>query len=256
MLQSITKNVILFKKYVSNFYTDNSVDNENITFKLNHSLRVLDEAFNFFECYKYDIESKTKSIILASSLFHDVGRFEQYRKYKTYSDSLSEDHGDLGAHILKNDVFFLDLSIDDSIINAVKYHNKKNLPESLDMLSNEVCLFVRDFDKIDILKSIVNAFELNQINEVLSLHLKNEKELLSETLLNDLIFDNKLIDYKHLVYRNDMLIGMLSWLKQFNYKPNLITLIKDNIPERLAQLFPNKYINTVMNYIENLSRSI
>ena len=46
-----------------------------------------------------DIEIPEESIILIG-LLHDIARFEQYTKYKTFRDSISIDHGDLGVEIL------------------------------------------------------------------------------------------------------------------------------------------------------------
>lgn len=38
-------------------------------------------------------------------LLHDIGRFEQYTKYNTFSDKLSADHADLGEKTLDNNDF-------------------------------------------------------------------------------------------------------------------------------------------------------
>ena len=36
----------------------------------------------------------------AIALFHDVGRFPQYARYKTFRDSISTNHAALGASVL------------------------------------------------------------------------------------------------------------------------------------------------------------
>ena len=35
------------------------------------------------------------------ALFHDIGRFEQYKQYRTFSDYRSEDHAALGVKVIK-----------------------------------------------------------------------------------------------------------------------------------------------------------
>jgi hypothetical protein len=89
---------------------------------------------------------------LAASLVHDIGRFEQFERFGTYRDAASVDHGDLGATVLgKSDLLEeLDVSERECVIEAVRLHNKRELPDGLDPLVRSVCDVVRDADKLDI----------------------------------------------------------------------------------------------------------
>ena len=86
-------------------------------------------------------------------LFHDIGRFEQWRRFETLVDAQSVDHGDLGAEILSGNDYIQTFSPadTDAIIQAVKYHNKYKAPDALQGRSRILTDIVRDADKIDIL---------------------------------------------------------------------------------------------------------
>ena len=55
--------------------------------------------------YSQYFDKEIQGIELASliGLLHDIARFEQYTKYKTFNDLESFDHGDYGVEILKKD---------------------------------------------------------------------------------------------------------------------------------------------------------
>lgn len=89
-------------------------------------------------------------------LLHDIARFEQNKRYGTFNDLASVDHGNLGAEILFGEGKirdFIDDDAYDSIIeNAVKYHNKYGVDENVDQHTKMFCNIIRDADKLDIFR--------------------------------------------------------------------------------------------------------
>ena len=82
-------------------------------------------------------------------LLHDVGRFEQIRRYHTFSDADSIDHALLSIEILFGDEsdddktgrireVLEDASRDDTIYQAVKYHSAYRLPQELHQTEKNV----------------------------------------------------------------------------------------------------------------------
>ncbi|WP_181549671.1 HD domain-containing protein [Desulfosalsimonas propionicica] len=65
------------------------------------------------------------------ALLHDIGRFEQYRRYKTFLDHQPEDHAALGITIIHNQKLLsaFDPETAEIILHAVKYHNRFALPK-------------------------------------------------------------------------------------------------------------------------------
>ena len=141
-------------------YTDryNSAD-PKIKLKVDHTYRVADLC-----------ERIGKSIGLAGieldiawmcGLLHDIGRFEQIRRYGTFSDADSIDHASLSTMILfgENDTdsgmirqFLADSRWDEMIRNAVRWHSSYRIPDGLDEKTAMYCNILRDADKIDILR--------------------------------------------------------------------------------------------------------
>ena len=97
-------------------------------------------------------------------MLHDIGRFEQTRRYGTFSDARSVDHAALGVEILFVEgrlADFVDLpclpapeaDLPAAVRTVVGTHSAFRLPEGLDLRTRALCDVVRDADKIDILKA-------------------------------------------------------------------------------------------------------
>ena len=128
---------------------------EKIRMKIDHTLRVRDLCSDVAESIGLGVGDA--ELASTCGLLHDIGRFEQWRIYGTYNDSHSVDHGDLGAEFLREQdriCTFAD-SDHDTILNAVKYHNKFQVPDSLSDRDRQFADITRDADKLDILYSLV-----------------------------------------------------------------------------------------------------
>src|SRR5512140_2415439 len=84
-------------------------------------------------CRSFYSDNADNETMLAESvaLFHDVGRFPQYAKYKTFRDSISVNHGLLGAETLVENRVLQNLSEDEQelVIESVKFHNAFSVPK-------------------------------------------------------------------------------------------------------------------------------
>ena len=89
-------------------------------------------------------------------LLHDIARFEQNKRYGTFNDLASVDHGNLGVEILftegKIRDFVDDVKYDSIIKTAIKYHNKYKVDDSVDRYTKIFCNIIRDADKLDIFR--------------------------------------------------------------------------------------------------------
>lgn len=91
-------------------------------------------------------------------LLHDIGRFEQVRRYGTFDDRLSVDHAALGAALLFGPDalirrFWDDPAQDGLLQTAIAQHSAYRLPPDLDDRTRTFCQILRDADKIDILRA-------------------------------------------------------------------------------------------------------
>lgn len=143
-----------FERYVSAFDSQD----ERISGKITHTYRV---AANCLEISGgLGLGGNDTDIAFALGMLHDIGRFRQAEKYKTFLDSVS-DHAEEGADYLFSDGhiadFIPDLSAGDTRIieKAIRLHNKHLLPSGLDERELMFCNIIRDADKIDIFRFMV-----------------------------------------------------------------------------------------------------
>jgi hypothetical protein len=150
-----------FAEYAA-IFKGGDVDRQlNINLKEEHSLRVCSEIIDVGK--SLGLSRDELSLAEAMALFHDVGRFEQYAKYGTFHDRVSEDHAALGVKVLEkqNALDGVDPSTRGLILRVILYHNRAVLPE----YESEKCLFfarlLRDADKLDIWR-ILTDYYLNK----------------------------------------------------------------------------------------------
>ncbi len=130
-----------------------------IKLKIDHTYRVAD----FCDRIARSIGLKDEDVDLAWAIgmLHDIGRFEQVKRYGTFIDAESADHAQLGADLLFSEgligTFFPDMSDADGgklriIETAVREHSNYRIREGLSDREKMFCDIIRDADKIDILR--------------------------------------------------------------------------------------------------------
>ena len=162
-----------FKDYTRGFSSDDPVVQEGMNLKTDHTRRVCNAIVNIGE--SLDLSREDLCLAEASGLLHDIGRFEQYSRYRTFSDYRSEDHAALGVKVIKTNKILhrLESAIAQIILRAVEYHNRATLPVG----EEERCLFflklLRDADKVDIWRVVTDYYRNagNNRNHTLELDL-------------------------------------------------------------------------------------
>ena len=99
-----------------------------------------------------------------TGMLHDIGRFEQVRRYNTFSDALSVDHAEFGADLLFKEglleSFIPDYQKSADITEeelrilelSIRCHSAYRLPQGLSAQEEQYCHILRDADKIDIFR--------------------------------------------------------------------------------------------------------
>lgn len=155
MIKSMDKETALkaFRDYTS-MYDETDVRN---TLKISHTFRVADIAEQIAK--SLDLTDVEVSFAWFLGLVHDIGRFEQLKRYDTFVDIKSVDHAELGADILFKDGLISKFPCEDlhprwrSITElSVRLHNKLNIPDDLDEESKMFVRILRDADKCDIFR--------------------------------------------------------------------------------------------------------
>ena len=208
--------------------------------KEEHSLRVCDEIINIGRSIGVDKQHINLAYIIA--LFHDIGRFEQYRKYGTFSDKRSENHAILGVKIL-NEGKVLDIYDDYTkslILRVIGYHNNVYLPTD----ETDDCLLftkmLRDADKIDIWRVVTNYYLQieNRGNKSIELDLPDIPEV-SEKILSDLL-SGKIIRSEDMNTLNDFKVLQMAWVYDLNFQYSFKEVLKRKYIEKIKDSITDK----------------
>ena len=173
----------------------------------------------------------------AASLLHDTGRFTQFRDYGTLYDSSSIDHGERGYDELKR--FFPKDHADDegynAIIESVRWHNKKTLPESVDDIFQPFCKLVRDADKIDVLRLVQDHITKGKIGDLLPR--SKISAPLSEAVLKE-VEEHGYSSYKNVSSLADFLLLQLTWILDINFSASIKIINELGVVDKIVKLLP------------------
>lgn len=231
-----------FDKYVANY----NPDDIQIALKIRHIHRVTDVAKKIAIDLKLGEEDFKLAELIA--LLHDIGRFEQVKRYHTFADSKSINHGKFGVELLKSGLIrnFVETSkYDDIIYNAILNHNRDKIENNLDERTKLHCKIVRDADKIDIFNVLINDSIEAAYNGC------TPKEM-SESVLTDKIYnqfvENKCIEYKDRKTNADIVVGHVSYVYDFNFNIGLKIIKEQNYIERLIDKMNFKNEDTIQKF--------
>ena len=144
-----------FEEYVSKY----NLKEPNIYTKYVHTGRVAQNCENIAR--SLNLSEEEVDIAWEIGMLHDIGRFEQLRRFDTFDDSKSIDHAKFGADLLFEEgligQFEEDFSIYPLVEKAIRCHSLYRLPADLTEQELMFCQIIRDADKVDIYKSCYEA---------------------------------------------------------------------------------------------------
>ncbi len=214
-------------------YTDDYLYlGDPILLKVDHTFRVVDlceEIAKSLNLSDEDIE-----LAKICGLLHDIARFEQYKQYQTYRDRISVDHGDLGYEILTEnnylDNYLYNKEDENVILNAVRFHNKKDIPEEISDREKLFLKITKDADKIDILYLITIGHIVYNIQDTYF------SDGILDSIRNNTITDSNLVKTKA-----DVVSISLGFIFDVNF------------PISIKILYEKDYINKEIDMYKNMS---
>ena len=159
-------NMIIDRERVKNTFAEytsgyNATD-PKIKLKIDHTYRVAELCELIARNLKLD-EYET-DVAWLTGMLHDVGRFEQIKRYNTFNDAQSVDHANFGADLLFKEGLidtYVDGFHDDKycviVENAIRNHSAFRIDERLDEYTVMFCNILRDADKVDIFRVNVDT---------------------------------------------------------------------------------------------------
>ena len=215
---------------------------DSCTLKIDHTFRVMDLCERIAKSLKLSNED----IYLAKlcGLLHDIGRFEQWRNYGTFSDKDSVDHGDLGIEVLTTNnlirKFIYNDKYDNIITSSILFHNKYDVPNELTDREKLFCNIVRDADKID----IIYLYTIGHIT------VETNNTCFSDKIY-DCLINKKLISRYDKKTEADVLSISLGFVFDINFKESFKILRDFDYLNKEIDIYINKTSNPL--FIKQLS---
>lgn len=211
-----------FYDYIAGFFGDDDYINANLELKKVHTGYVVEEAR--YIAAGLGLCENDALIAETVGLLHDVGRFEQFVKYQTYSDNKSISHSNLAVDIIRAEGVLdgLDSAEKGIILAAVKYHGIKDLPEGLDDKTLMHCKIVRDADKLDIYRVLQEKYlEYVENPDAYNLELEHPDEPWYSDYIVEEIFNYRQVYYGDVKTLNDFKLLILAMVFDVNFEPAL-----------------------------------
>ena len=250
VLQNVVENVLKwFEDYTQNAIESFPDAEHGLVLKKEHSLRVLEET-NLLAA-KLDLVGDKLCIAQINAILHDVGRFEQFRKYKTFADFRSFDHAALSVRTIHKSRLFADYGLyaclfKSWVLRPIAFHNRLILPENE---SDDVVYFtrlLRDADKIDILRIITSMLKDDEIKGAVLLDLP-EDEGISEDVF-ETVMAGKPVRYSSMKNLNDFRAVQLGWVFDIYFSESLRRIVDLGFVKTLFEVLPKGEKHSLLEY--------
>ena len=212
-----------FTAYASSWFSGDAKDDGPLRLKLEHTYKVCAHAEELARLEPSLADRDVARALRLAALFHDVARFEQYVRYKTFADDLSCNHGVMGAKILMRKGFLKKEpgNIRRLVLAAVAMHNRFALPHRLPDKLRLVLEALRDADKLDILRIMEEHLQSGACGDgVVLLHLKDEPHSYSPAVLTALEQGRAAL-YRDMRFYNDFRILLCTWVFDLHFPASL-----------------------------------
>ena len=227
-----------FSGYVQSFYSSDPIIQQALELKEKHSLRVCNEILNIGK--ELDLSHNNLRLAEAMALFHDIGRFEQFTRYQTFVDKKSENHGELGVKVLRQEkaLAALDDDTQELILKAISYHNRLSIPEDEIHICTYFSKLLRDADKLDIYYLVSTYYYSNeaQRSAAIELDLPDTPEVSEEIMTN--IAEGKTVSTHQLKTLNDFKLLQMSWIYDINCQPAFQVIYERDYLKKIRDTLP------------------
>lgn len=227
----------IFKEYVSNY----DINDGKIALKYNHILRVSEISKKIAkELNLSDEDIKLAELI---GIFHDIGRFEQVKRFNTFVDKDSINHGEYGVKVLFEDGLIKKFNIDEKYYKTIKLavlnHNRKEIEEGLSEHEILHCKIIRDADKLDIFHVLLTDKTINTYGT---------DSLEDETFSDEIIREFKEVhhmDYSKRRTFGDKWICHMAYVYDFNFKSSYKVMKEKGYITKMYEMPNFKNIDTI-----------
>ena len=237
-----------FDSYVRTFYDIDEEGLVNIQLKVTHTLKVC-EIMQLLTIGE-GVAPEQARTAAAIALLHDVGRFPQYRRWRTFRDSHSDNHARLSVEVVREHGVLDDLPVVErlQIEEAVRFHNLRDIPRRLEGEAGYLLRLIRDADKLDIWRVFLDNFHqpLETRASAVSLGLPDLPEVSPACVAA--LGSGCVVDLATVHSLNDFRLLLISWAYDLNFTTSYRVLEERNyLSELAATIQPGPGEHVVLN---------
>lgn len=193
--------------------------------KHEHTMRVVENSRQIAESLKLPRHAVELAEMIG--LFHDIGRFEQWRTYQSYNDYETTDHAELSLKVIEENGILREFGGYDIFVSAIKNHNKLKInPKITDDRELTFCKIIRDADKLDILRQFLTG----------ELGLSKTYRRYSDKALKDAM-SHRLINRKNVTNEADYALAELALFNDINFEYTKNCIRNEFLIEKMTQRF-------------------
>ena len=211
----------LYDGYVDTFRDASGALPVLMQLKLEHTGKVVENAGLIAdgEAFRADVCRAA----LATALLHDTGRYEQLRLYNTFRDSESVDHAVFSRDIVREkgwlEAVGFNAKTAAAILDAVLYHNRRDVPEDLDDLTLACSHTVRDADKLDIFRVLEDRVENTDWRRDSRAFWNLRPDAPPSPKVVECIESRRTVDYQEIKTLADFVLIQVGWMISGLYYP-------------------------------------
>ncbi len=228
-----------FNSFVSGFKDMDSEGLKNILLKEDHTWRVVAcmEAIAAGE----GLSEEETLLALTVAMLHDVGRFTQYRRWRTFRDGDSDNHARLSVEAIRSQGVLDNFAAEERLMieEAVRFHNMLALPEQFSSPTDLYIRLIRDADKLDIWRVFMEYYQMPEAERAsaVGLGFPDLPEVTPACL--EALANAKIVMLDQAKVLNDFKLLQISWVYDLNFVTTRRLLLERDYLKMLAATLPD-----------------
>lgn len=232
-----------FDGYVPGFYDTDPEGLKNIQLKVEHTRKVC-EIMDLLTDGE-NLPENDRRLAGAVALLHDAGRFPQYRRWRTFRDSDSDNHARMAIEVIREHQLMNGLTETERLLieEAVRFHNLLELPDWVPPRNRMFMSLIRDADKLDIWRVFIELYAL-PVEEQASAACLGLPDLPDYTAgcVKDLL-EKRIVRLENCRVLNDFKLLQISWALDLNFATSYRLLLERNYLPRLKDTLLSRRVD-------------
>lgn len=228
-----------FTRYVAGFLDMDAEGVRNIRLKEEHTLRVAEVMEKLVE--GEGLPEQECLIASASALCHDLGRFPQYRRWRTFRDSDSDNHARLSVEVIRDERLLDHLAPEEQLLieEAVRFHNLLALPERHASPHDRFIRLLRDADKLDIWRVFLEYYRLPEQERASAVGLGFPDLPEVTPVCLESLAEGRIVRLEQARVLNDFKLLQISWVYDLNFATSYRLLLEQGYLDLLGATLPD-----------------